>query len=349
MAVAALCAAVALVIDILMIGAAIAQTSTTPSEIAFNQTPPWVERMSLPGITEDRVAQSQDGVHYLIFDTQTLLTDGDYTFYRRSAQKIINRTGLESAARLRFAFDPVDTAFYVHTVNVIRDGKIINRLDPSAFLVTRQETELASGVTDGELTVYAEIQDVRVGDVVDYEVSWKTRSILWPGEFSYDFSIEWSVPLERFRNRIILPVGRALNIKNVSAETQPVITKNAGSVEYVWSKTNPAPLRGQELVPQSYSNWSFVSASTFERWENVTDSLVSAYDEAAVLRRILPVIMTGFLDKMTSKIKSPGRYGSFRTIFDTSLTRPGLVHICRARQHRFCAAAGGTAKIKAFC
>ena len=245
--------------------------------------PDWVTLIEPTKGRDERQTQVQDGTYYLVFDTQVRLYSDYYEFYRHTAIKVSTRAGLEDAGRLQFSFDPFDEEFRVHSIRIIRDEEIIDRLEPEKFLVTRRESDLQNGVTDGELTGYYEIPNVQVGDIVDYEISWKTQSPLWMGAFSADISTAWSVPIDQYQYRIVLPAGRELTIVNNNNDIEPDIKTTGGLKEYVWALRDPEPKSGEDLTPQDYANWGYVSVSTFAQWAGVTQTLIAPYEDLASL------------------------------------------------------------------
>ncbi|WP_425410505.1 DUF3857 domain-containing transglutaminase family protein [Hyphococcus sp.] len=266
-----------------LLSTAAGQPDHASTDISFNDAPAWVIPATVPAPRENRLNETQDGLYFLIADVQVRIEDERYVFYRRIASQVVNRTGLEDAARLQFSFDPLDDEFAVHRVRIIRDGVTLDKLKPDDFIVARQESDMASGVTDGDLTVYAEVEDVRVGDIVDYEVSWTTQSALWPGQFSTGVSASWSVPLEFYRNRILSPADKPLTVKYQNTDFTPETSSNDGYIEYLWLLEDPEIVASQDATPQTYENWGNVSVSTFPDWRTVVDSLVSDYDAKTVL------------------------------------------------------------------
>ncbi|MGD2133587.1 MAG: DUF3857 domain-containing protein, partial [Maricaulaceae bacterium] len=143
-------------------------------------TPNWVADAAIPEKREMRLAAASDGVYNLVYDTQVRREPDAVVTYSRRATEIFDRSGLESEGRLSFGFDPSEEELRVHAVRIIRDGVVHDRLDDLHFTIARREQDLDNGIVDGNLTAFAEIPDVRVGDIVEYEVSWRASSLLWP-------------------------------------------------------------------------------------------------------------------------------------------------------------------------
>lgn len=260
-----------------------APQSLARESIGFDAAPDWVIAAEIPAEDPEQVRLAQDGVHYLLSDAQSRIEQDVFTHYRRTTMKVLNRAGLEEAARLQYSFDPLDDVFRIHTVTIIRDGERIDKLDPDTAIVARRESDMANGVTDGDLTVYYEIPDVRVGDIVDYAISWETRSPIWPGAYSRSISTEWSVPLQQLNVRILINGGRTLTIRNRKTSLEPAVTEAGEWREYIWKQTSIAPVAQQSKTPQTFANWGEVSVSTFSGWGDVSKSLVAAYAERMVL------------------------------------------------------------------
>ena len=245
--------------------------------------PDWVALMEIPAPREERTSEVQQGVYQLLYNVQAQVENDHYVQYVHSAQKITSRTGLETASRLQFLFDPSRDKISIHSIQVIRDGVALDKLDPSTFVVARQEADMANGVTNGDLTIYIEVKDVRVGDIVVYEASWETRSPLWPGHYANSFSTSWSVPVERYSYRVLVNNGALLKVRNVGETIAPIIRDTESGVEYLWEATDPEPIAGEPYVPQTHFTWGEVSISTFDSWRTVANSLADEYETRTML------------------------------------------------------------------
>ncbi len=121
-----------------------------------------------------RSGQVQDGIYYLLRDTQVRVVPGGDEVFSRIAYRVTDRAGLEEGAGLQEAFDPANSTLAFHYVHIIRDGKPIDALVPKDILVLRRERRMERGVFDGTLNgAHLELRDLRVGDIVDYAVTWQ--------------------------------------------------------------------------------------------------------------------------------------------------------------------------------
>ncbi len=111
--------------------------------------PAWVSVAPMPSPQQKRMNAIQGGLYTLIFDTQFRLEGDHYTIYQRIAQLVTNQSGLETAPRLDYQFDPSESDFVVHDVRVWRDGKAASRLPLTKSWWHARSNQLEAGVTEG--------------------------------------------------------------------------------------------------------------------------------------------------------------------------------------------------------
>ena len=262
--------------------AAAEEMSQPSSLIHVGARPSWVDYQETPESRDEDLRQAQDGVLYLLLDSQTVIENNSYQHYWRTVRRVLDRAGLEDSGRLEFVFDPTEDEFYIHSINVIRGNEVINRLDANAFSIIQREADLGEGVTDGDLTAYFQIPDVRVGDTIDYEISWKSASKIWPGQYFSDFSIEWSVPVGLFHRKIVTPKDKPLTILPRGQTAPPQIEAAASSITYDWRREHQKLVRGEDAVPSTFPIWASVAVSTLPTWRKVAGSLAPQYEAGAV-------------------------------------------------------------------
>ncbi len=238
-----------------------------------------VERTATTEVPAHRAAGVSDGIFYTLADTQVAWRPDGYEYYNRFAYTVTDRSGLEEASRLTYAFDPHDTVLTFNHIRVIRNGEVLDRLADLEITLLRQEEGLESaGIIDGQLTALAELEDIQVGDTIDYAVSSLVTSDLWPGEFFDYFDMGWSDPVGARHYKLIWPADKPLYIKDYEGAPAPIVTSAGASKVYEWSVVDPDSVPGEESTPIWHITWPLVSVSSMESWEDVQRWAAPKYD-----------------------------------------------------------------------
>ncbi|MEM8985512.1 MAG: DUF3857 domain-containing transglutaminase family protein [Pseudomonadota bacterium] len=245
-------------------------------DFSFTAAPDWVVRNALPKIPAPDAAAG--GEYNLLIDRQIRFSHDEHHYVYRRAVKITSRSGLESSGRITADFDPAKDAFSIHVVRVHRAGDVFDRIPEIKFQTARREQDLQQGVTDGVLTVFAEIPDLRVGDIVEYEMSWRSKNIFWPGNYFDEFQTEYSVPVGALHYRILSPRGTPLTIRNNATEVEFVLNQLGDEDERIWALTNVPRKLGEDHSPWSYFHWGHISLSTMSEWNDVAHWGAALYD-----------------------------------------------------------------------
>ena len=171
---------------------------------------------------------------------------------RATVYKIVDRPGLEQGASIDLQFDPSRHKVTLNHLRIIRDGVVLDRLDDVKFDIFRQEKDAEKGMYDGWLTAHVNVDDVRVGDVVDYAETYEITPLVGKDLFFYSFSTEWEDPVALIRTSIIWPTTRPLEIKPRGTEIKPAISASGADTVYLWEIANPKPVKVEENLPAEY-------------------------------------------------------------------------------------------------
>nr|WP_275297408.1 DUF3857 and transglutaminase domain-containing protein [Maricaulis parjimensis] len=245
-------------------------------------TPAWVSLQEAPAAVETAPDGISNGLYYQLYDLQYRVTDDTLHQYGHIIYQIMDRAGLEGGARLSFEFDPSDSELFIHAINVIRDGEVLDRLELDRFTTVRRETDLQSGIVDGNLTSFIELRDVRVGDLVEYAWSREIRSPIWPGGIGTTISTQWSIPLGRQHIRIQAPADRPLSLAG-NSQLEPVRTEENGWVEYIWEQSDADRVAGEANFPAGHVHWGQISVSAMPDWQSVVDWARPLYESRSAL------------------------------------------------------------------
>ncbi len=248
---------------------ALAPPAAAQDTVARGAPADFVEELPIPAPRPARLREVEDGIYYLLLDSQVKSDGTDETFYTRNVYKVTDRTGLEEAARFEIDYDPSQEHVVLHHIRVIRNGVAADRMTGADIEVLRREQELDKGIFDGRKTIHIEIKDVRVGDIVDYAYSWDSHSTFWPGAFFGHVTTNWAVPLELMRYRLIWPSDRPLIIRNRSTTLKPTRTRSGGDTIYEWRMVDAEPSASEDGTPQWFAGWGKVALSSMARWADV--------------------------------------------------------------------------------
>lgn len=125
-------------------------------------------------------------------------------------------------------------------------------------------------------TLYANLADVRNGDIVEYSYSIVGYNPVYQGHFSFDFWQAYSVPAGRLMYRTILPPGIKANIQYKNGAVAPVVQAGA-TTEYSWSIDNPRVISVESKTPAWYSPYPHVQISDFGNWLEVKKWFTSLF------------------------------------------------------------------------
>lgn len=244
-----------------------AVTAANPAAaIAPEALPGWVRARAIPAATPARLDHAQEGIAYLLTDSQTRVTAQGHDALFRSAIKVVERSGLEQAGQVSVTFNPRFETVGVHFIHIIRDGKVIDLTGETHFRVVERENQLDDGIISGTLKAIANLRDVRVGDIVDYATTTHTRTTLWPGHFFDQISQRYSQPLAWRGERYVWADGMAGQYKALGSSIAFAVHKAGAATEWEWEETDPPAQQGENDVPGSAFQWGRVDVSTMGSW-----------------------------------------------------------------------------------
>lgn len=139
------------------------------SQITIKPLPNWVENLDYertPDISDDDISY---GLLTLLSDSQTHVPKQQS--YNRIVQKITDNVGIQDASLISINFDPTYQSLQLHKIEVIRDNRILNKLNLNDFQSIRKESNSESYIYDGSINATANLSDIRTGDILDVSYS----------------------------------------------------------------------------------------------------------------------------------------------------------------------------------
>jgi hypothetical protein len=251
--------------------------------------PAWVQAVSPLHPAPATPLPTRGSVAYLLRDMQTRVDPRGKVAYFHTASKALDGGGVEKVANISINFDPSYQALTLHTINVLRDGAVIPKLSGARIHVLQRETELDYLIYDGSMTASVLLEDIRIGDIVEYAFSVDGNNPVFGGKITGRAELEWAVPVGHSLVRLLMPAGRPLRIAARNTKQEPAVQEAAGYREYRWEQRNIPALKVDRGTPDWYDPYGSVQWSEFPDWASVVQWALPLYqpprDPGAALRQ----------------------------------------------------------------
>jgi len=156
--------------------------------------------------------------------------------------------------------------------------KCWDRLNVSKIKVIQQESDLADDVFTGEQSAVVFVEDLRVGDVLEYAYTVRGANPVFQGHYSAKFTIQSGVSVDRQRFRLIWTGTKPLFINSAATDVQ--VTKNPwkGGAEYIWDFSNLEAIPYEDYLPIGFNPYPVLEFSDFQNWAEVVKWAAPLYE-----------------------------------------------------------------------
>jgi len=243
--------------------------SAFASDYSIANAPNWIDPVERGGENAELLKQISGGEYLMLVDVQVRATPEGKASYRRFTKKAINAEGVESIANIQIVFDPSYQQLVLHSIDVVRDGRVDHRLVKAAVQVMQREKELERQIYDGRKTANIFLEDVRVGDIVDYAYSLEGRNPVFKGLDFGEFYFQYRVPVAHVHARLLVPSTQHVAIAPRRTELKAAVHDESGMRDYSWDASNVAAVRSEADTPSWYDPYASVQWSEFEDWTAV--------------------------------------------------------------------------------
>ncbi len=216
------------------------------------------------------------GIFYVLVDQQENV-EPRASYYHES-RRITSENGVQNGAAISVSFDPSYQKLVFHFLRLIREGTIADRLDRSHIKLLQREREMESFLYDGSFTAHCQLEDVRVGDVIEYAYTVEGANPVLKGKYSALFSTEWTTPEHQAVVRIVYPERRTLHFLAKNRAIQPAISQRLGITEWQWEERKIAARQIDANTPADYHPFGKVQVSEFADWSKVVEWATPLYE-----------------------------------------------------------------------
>jgi hypothetical protein len=154
-------------------------------------------------------AKSRAAFQYLLTDHQFNIEDKSISGYTHVERRINENSALSAGAQVQIVFDPSYQDLAIHQIDILREGRRINKLDAKRVQLLQRETQLEERAYDGRVTASIVLDDLRVGDQVEYAYTLRGANPVFEGKFVQIDSAGSAVgPVELYSLRLLAPLRR---------------------------------------------------------------------------------------------------------------------------------------------
>ncbi len=228
--------------------------------------PSWVEAVEIPKVVEIRPVVER------LADAQWLVGDTPVVHVHRAIM-INDAASLTSAGQLTIAFVPQYQRVQLHYIHVLRDDKVEDRTTSSTIRFLERETGLEHGVYSGIVTISVLVNDLRIGDTIDFAFSQYGQNPVFGGKFVG--SGVWDQAYPTLLRRVVLnaPVERNINWRLVddtrSRPLAPIDSINGGMRRLEFVEKPAAEITLDRSAPSDFSSFRVLQFSEFSGWDDV--------------------------------------------------------------------------------
>lgn len=252
-------------------GKARAKPAPAPAEAPrFNYgvspVPAWV----VPAQEPTGAAVERAPMHYRVIDEQVLVEPASSWRYTHVVRVANDAAGLAQASQIEIEFDPSIQTLALHHLDVVRDGRRIGKIDRKRIQLLQRETQLERAMYDGRVTLSVVLDDVRVGDQIDWAYSVRGANPVFDGKFVH---LAWlgshRGPTAVSQVRLLAPRERAIQARAGSDDVQ-VQSRDLGALrETVFRRESVPQLRSDDGAPYGITLRQQVQFSEYADWGEV--------------------------------------------------------------------------------
>ena len=241
----------------------------------------WISPLPFQRLTKPEDTDSGLGSRLLLRDLQ-INAQARETF-QHEARQLLSREGVQSGSRLSIDFDPTRQSLVFHWVRICRGSNVFNELDPGKIKVIEPERDVDRYLFTGEKTALLLLDDVRVGDIVDFAWTLRGENSGGGGKTSGAVLAREYEPVERLTTRLVWPTNRPLYLKNHGTNTKAVAVRMGDLIEYTWDYKKVPGLRREDPLPAGYDPLPWVQWSEFQKWSDVNQWALPIFTNALPL------------------------------------------------------------------
>ncbi|WP_405368617.1 DUF3857 domain-containing transglutaminase family protein [Nonlabens sp. Asnod2-A12] len=235
------------------------------AQVETGIAPNWLEKVTYSPTPDVNYDDLNQGTLTLLSDHQVNIPKQES--YTKYATKIFENVGVQQASTINVSYDPKYQTLKFHSIKVLRDGEVIDKLKPDNFQLMRRESDAENYMYDGTMSAVMNISDVRSDDIVEYSYTIKGFNPIHKNKFSDSYYLNSYEPIGKMS--ITLLSENELHIKGINNPSEPQITTVNGLKKYHWNNENTKTVTYEDYSPNWKIDYQLVIVSDYDSWKDV--------------------------------------------------------------------------------
>ncbi len=207
-------------------------------------------------------------------------TDEQFT---HEVRQVLTPGGVNNGSHISVPFDPSYQLVTLHWVRIWRGTNILNRLDPDKIQISQAGLDTDQLLFSAEKSALLILDDVRVGDVIDYAYSVQGNNPVFAGSFTGHILAQASHPMERSVTRLLWPSKRRLYVLNHGTDAKYRAVRKNDLIEFTWDFRNVPGWTLESSLPIWYNPLPWIQLSEFQKWGDVTQLALTLFTNTTPL------------------------------------------------------------------
>lgn len=236
--------------------------------VRSNKLPEWVKAMQAP------TTERRNPVVVRLHDTQYMVKPRPVVYVHRVTQ-VNDSSALAQVGQLSVDFHPDYQRLVLHQVRILRGQSVLDQTATIQVRFLQRELGLEQGVYSGETSATMLVNDLRVGDSLEWRYSVEGSNPVFGERFADDGSWDAYNPVEKRYLSITHPVSRPIYWKLVGGSTEdmvrmrPTVTTRDDMQTLVFERSGFEGYEPEPQLPSFLPYWRYVQFSEFPDWQSV--------------------------------------------------------------------------------
>ncbi len=265
-------------------------------EVNFSPKDKWVKPLSFP---QKIIVENSAGIDYLVYEHQINLIKSDKQQFFRIASQVSNQQGLSQIAKVEVRFSPAYETLTFHNITILRDGKQIDVLNPEKIKLYQNEQEMKNNIYQEDWNALFILEDVRVGDIVDYSYRIDGANPILGTKRYGGYSINWGAPIAHQQFRLLSAKDTPIFFKVFNSNLEIDKRSTALYDEYTLIQQNVDAVYEEDMMPNWFTPYGYLSYSEYKDWNEVNRWALGLYD----VNLTIPTELKQIIDELKTEDK----------------------------------------------